>query len=82
MVRRLLTRQEPLAAGERVMVMYPGPGHNRYPAVLKEQAGIGPAWQIEWYSDFHTLDQRLMRLLRQKFHVLQSSFEHLNSRLR
>ena len=41
------------------MVIYPGhnmiQGHNRYPAVLKGKAGIGPAWQIEWYSDFHTV---------------------------
>lgn len=49
-VRRLLLRQEPLVSGERVMVMYPGPGRNRYPAVLKQKVGIGPSWLIEWYA--------------------------------
>lgn len=46
--RRLLLRQEPLEVGERVMVVYPGPGRNRYPAVLKQKIGIGPSWQLAW----------------------------------
>ena len=59
--RNLLLRQESLAVGERVMVVYPGPGRNRYPAVLKQQLGIGRLWQIE-------LCVQLLRLA--FFHIL------------
>ena len=47
-VRKLLLRSEGLEERERVDVVYPGPGRRRYPAVLRERAGIGPAWLIEW----------------------------------
>jgi hypothetical protein len=47
-LRQLLLTHEPLLPGERVDVLYPGPGRNRYPAVLKQRAGIGPAWLIGW----------------------------------
>ena len=47
-VRKLLLKSEGLKEGERVDVVYPGPARHRYPAVLRERAGIGPAWLIEW----------------------------------
>ena len=47
-VRSLLLRHEPLRAGERVQVVYPGPARNRYPATLRHVAGLGPSWAIEW----------------------------------